>query len=202
MYSLRVFMNCAEISHIVVVAPREWHTRISSWPGACGADKSLRFAPPGGTRQHSVYSGLCALQNILSESALVVVHDAARPLVTARDIKDCLRAAKGRDGATPVLPPRETIYKSADGRTIAALLNRDELFAGQTPEAYRFGKYLAAHGRFDLSGIRGGSELAFKAGMKIRLYPGNPLNFKVTNIEDLEYLRFLLERGEREELRG
>ena len=188
-YALDAFEACAAVDKILIVASDEWRERVRVGPKFAG------FARPGLSRQASIRNALSAFRNILDEDDIVLIHDAARPLVTERDICACLRAARGRDGATPVLPPKETIYRSFDGETIAALLNRDELFAGQTPEAYRFGKYLSAHECVDLDDIRGGSELAFKAGMNIRLYPGNPLNFKVTEAADFEYLRFLLERG-------
>ena len=186
-YALDAFEACAAIDKIAIVASEEWRDFIRTGPKFAG------FAPPGPSRQASIHSALSMLRNILGEDDVVAIHDAARPLVTEDDICACLRAIRGYDGATPVLPPKETIYRSVDGETITALLNRDELFAGQTPEAYRFGKYLAAHERVDWSDARGSSEVAFKAGMKIRLYPGNPLNFKVTDAADLDRLRLLPE---------
>ncbi|MDR1571349.1 MAG: 2-C-methyl-D-erythritol 4-phosphate cytidylyltransferase [Clostridiales Family XIII bacterium] len=188
-YALAAFEQCPDIDKIAVVAHEDWRASIPA------IGKFHAFAKPGRTRQHSVFSGLLAMRDVLSDNDLVIVHDAARPLVTALDISECLRAVGGYDGATPAVRLKEAAYQSSDGTTIKSLLNRDELFAGQTPEAYRYGKYLMAHDNVDLAAIRGSSELAFKAGMAIRLFPGNPLNFKVTLAEDLDYLDFLLERG-------
>jgi 2-C-methyl-D-erythritol 4-phosphate cytidylyltransferase len=188
-YALAAFEQCADIDKIVVVASETWRGEISV------AAKFHAFAKPGETRQHSIYNGLLALRDTLGDDDFVVIHDAARPLATARDIGECVRAAHGCDGATPALPLNDTVYRSADGETITSLLNRDELLAGQTPECYVYGKYLAAHEGADLSGIRGGSELAFNAGMKIRLFGGNPRNIKITVAEDLNCLKYLLENG-------
>jgi 2-C-methyl-D-erythritol 4-phosphate cytidylyltransferase len=188
-YALAVFEQCACIDKIVVVASETWRGNIP------GTAKLHAFAAPGETRQHSIYQGLLALQDTLLSDDLVVIHDAARPLVTASDVDACVQAAWGYDGATPVLPLQDTVYQSSNGSAITALLKRDELYAGQTPECYAFGKYLAAHAGIDLSSIRGSSELAFNAGMKIRLFGGNPRNIKITAAEDLEYFQYLLESG-------
>jgi 2-C-methyl-D-erythritol 4-phosphate cytidylyltransferase len=184
-YALNALERCADIDKIVVVASEIWRCKIPV------TAKLYAFTEPGETRQHSIYNGLLALRDTLGDDDFVVIHDAARPFATARDVGACIRAACGYDGATPALPLNDTVYKSSDGSTITALLKRDELFAGQTPECYAFGKYLAAHEGADLSGIRGSSELAFNAGMKIRLFGGNPRNIKITTSEDLEYFNCL-----------
>jgi len=129
----------------------------------------------------------------------VVVHDAARPLVTELDIHNCVKSANGYDGATPVVEIADTVYVSTDGVRISALLSRDELLAGQTPECYGYGKYLAAHQRLsdeEIVSIRGSSEIAFKSGMNVRLYEGNPNNFKITTAVDLEYFKYIRETGD------
>jgi 2-C-methyl-D-erythritol 4-phosphate cytidylyltransferase len=161
-------------------------------------DGGYIYAKPGISRQHSIHSGLLALKRY--GPARVVIHDAARPLVTARDITASVRAAAGFDGATPVLPVTDTIYGSADGKTIDKTLCRDGLFAGQTPECYDFEKYLAAHEKLtddEMSRIRGSSELAARFGMRIALAKGNPDNFKVTTNADLERFRTAAENGSR-----
>jgi 2-C-methyl-D-erythritol 4-phosphate cytidylyltransferase len=187
-YALSVLEKCADIDLICVVIAGQYRNLLNG---------DYVFALPGKSRQHSVYNGLSALSRYSPK--LVVVHDAARPLVTADDISGCIRASDGYDGATPALPVSDTVYRSADGRAITALLNRDELFTGQTPECYDFEKYLNAHKNLsdgELSGIRGSSEIAVKSGMRIALCKGNADNFKVTTNADLERFRMIAERSE------
>jgi len=193
MYSLRMFERCASIDAIAVVAPEQWQEQIRKWLEKNGIHKFKMFALPGKTRQHSIYNGLLAVQSLQPE--YVIIHDAARPLVTEQDICNCIDESKGYDGATPTVPLTETVYKSEDGMTITALLNRDELLAGQTPECYNYAKYLKAHkatNDTELADIRGSSQMAAKAGMKIHLYKGNPKNFKVTTIVDFEYAKYYI----------
>jgi 2-C-methyl-D-erythritol 4-phosphate cytidylyltransferase len=187
-HAAAAFENCVDIDVIVFVVSEIWRDKIP------GIGKFRKFAEPGKTRQHSIYNGMLALKDVLHDDDVVVIHDAARPLVTELDISRCISAVGGYDGATPYLLMQETVYGSANGETITASLNRDELRVGQTPEAYLYGKYLAAHEDIDLSNVRGSSELAFHAGMRICLYPGNRRNIKITTKEDMEYFMFLRER--------
>jgi 2-C-methyl-D-erythritol 4-phosphate cytidylyltransferase len=160
--------------------------------------QKLVFAEAGKTRQHSVLNGLSVLdKNFSDEISLVIIHDAARPLVKAIDFEDCINASNGFDGATPSFTPSDTIYLSENKQTITALLERDKLFAGQTPECYNFAKYLAAMRKLsdsEIETIRGSSEIAFLSGMNIHLFPGNPFNIKITTERDLEFLKFLIEK--------
>ncbi|MDR2355656.1 MAG: 2-C-methyl-D-erythritol 4-phosphate cytidylyltransferase [Clostridiales Family XIII bacterium] len=198
-HSLRRFRDCAAIECILVVAEKAWRGFVSELAAREGIAKLRGFADPGETRQESVFSGLLAMEAFTDAEDIVLVHDAARPALTEAIILACISEALRRDGATPALPVRETIYESADGRGITALLGRDGLYVGQTPEGYRFGKYLAAHRsatRAELAGTRGGSELAFRFGMDIGLFPGDERNVKITTAEDLaRFERFAEHEG-------
>jgi 2-C-methyl-D-erythritol 4-phosphate cytidylyltransferase len=197
-FALEEMGKCAAIDTICIVSFEEKYEEIKYIAKKLGVKQKLIFADAGKTRQHSVLNGLNALEKSFSdEISLVVVHDAARPLVSAADFEDCINASNGFDGATPSFTPSDTIYLSEDNKTITALLERDKLFAGQTPECYNFAKYLAAMRRLsdsEIETIRGGSEVAFLSGMNIHLFPGNPFNIKITTERDLEFLKFLIEK--------
>lgn len=76
----------------------------------------------------------------------MLIHDAARPQVSAKQITDCLEAVKaGHDGALPVLPMKDTVYYSEDGAAVTSLLERSRIFAGQAPELFVLGKYFEAN---------------------------------------------------------
>jgi len=185
-YCLKTFEKCSEIDIICVVSEVKWHSLIGDY----------LFAEPGITRQHSIYNGLLALKQY--SPRYVMIHDAARPLVTVENINEYIKVSAEYDGATPTLPVNETIYYSFNGRTIASTLARDQIFIGQTPECYNFEKYLAAHEQFYemLGEFRGSSTIAVNAGMKIARAEGNPGNFKITTNADIERFREIIEKVE------
>jgi 2-C-methyl-D-erythritol 4-phosphate cytidylyltransferase len=83
---------------------------------------------------------------------------------------------------------KDTVYQSSSGKRIDGLLKREELFAGQAPEAFRFGKYLRANEALlpdRIRSINGSSEPAVLAGMKIALIEGDENNIKITTESDL-----------------
>lgn len=180
-----------DIEAIVIVVADEWidyvKTHISNKIG------KLIFAQPGETRQFSIYNGLNAAKAAgFSDNDVVIIHDAARPLVKDKTINECIYGLEeGYDGVMPVLKVKDTIYLTDDGIIISSLLDRSKLRAGQAPESFRLGRYLALHenmSRDELLKINGSTELAFKAGEKVKIIEGDEGNFKITTPEDL--LRF------------
>ena len=163
-------------------------------------EKFFGFSEPGETRQYSILSGLRDIERKAADEDVVMVHDAARPNLSARLISDCLAALDGHDGVMPVLPMKDTVYLSRDGKTVSALLERREVFAGQAPEFFRLGKYLNANEslpREKMLALNGATEPAILAGMDIALVPGDEANFKVTTAADMErYLTLLAAESE------
>ncbi len=184
-YVLEVFKKSNDIDIICIVAEDKWHDIIGDYI----------YAEPGVSRQHSIYNGLLAVESF--NPSRVVVHDAARPIITLDDISRCLNECEDFDGGTPCFPVVETIYKSSDGNIMSSTLNRDELFVGQTPECYDYKKYLEAHRTFEerLGAFRGSSEIAIMADMKIKITTGNPNNFKITTRKQLEKFQSMVGGG-------
>lgn len=147
------------------------------------------FSLPGETRQLSIYHGLEDIRTYAADSDYVIIHDAARPMLTDRIITGCLDGAQGHDGAMPVLPMKDTVYYSRDGRTVCSLLDRSAIYAGQAPEVFLLGKYYEANRRLlpeKILQINGSTEPAILAGMDIAMIPGDERNFKITTKADLE----------------
>lgn len=150
------------------------------------------FSASGATRQLSIWNGLQDIGQYAIASDCVLIHDAARPMLSEKLITDCLDKIQGHDGVIPVLPMKDTVYSSLDGRTITSLLDRNSVYAGQAPEVFRLGKYYEANQRLlpeKILKISGSTEPAVAAGMEIAMIPGEESNFKITTKEDLE--RFL-----------
>ncbi len=122
----------------------------------------------------------------------VFIHDAARPLLRTKQIEDCYKALPDFDGVMPVLPMKDTVYYSKDGKSVDSLLERECIFAGQAPELFLFAPYYEATKALlpdAILKIKGSTEVAIQAGMNIAMIPGDEGNYKITTMPDLERFR-------------
>ena len=195
-YCLETFFRHEKIDKVQIVAERTWHSLIAKWAMDETKKKMQGFSEPGKTRQLSIWNGLQDVLKYSQEKDVIMIHDAARPLVSERIITDCLEACKEHEGVLTALPVKDTIYYGTNGK-IEALLDRNRLIAGQAPEAFQLGKYYHANEKLlpdDILKINGSTEPAILAGMDICCIKGEERNFKVTTKEDLEYFKQVLER--------
>lgn len=197
-YCVETLSGCNMIDAIQIVAAEQWRNNIVQWMEKSDINRKLRgFSEPGVNRQMSVYYGLKDIGKYADENDLVLVHDAARPLLKERMIAECIRAIEGHDGVVPVLPMKDTVYVSKDGRRISGLVERSKIFAGQAPELFYFGKYLKANEALlpdKIKQINGSTEPAVMAGMNIAMINGDESNFKITTQADLKLFRSILEK--------
>lgn len=144
----------------------------------------LPVLPPvagGTTRAASVRAGLEAL--VAHTPDIVLVHDAARPVIPPGTIPALLAALESAPGAIPAQPVSDTLKRGADGR-ILETVPREGLFRAQTPQAFRFDALLAAHRAGD-AGATDDAALLEAAGLPVALVPGAESNVKITWPEDL-----------------
>lgn len=188
------------IDAIQIVAEPVWQKKIEEWLLSDEFRKKFRgFSAPGMNRQMSILNGLDDIRKYAGDMDAVFIHDAARPLLSDKQITDCLDGIEGHDGAMPVLPMKDTVYSSPDGKSVGALLNRSEIYAGQAPEVFRLGKYYEANRRLlpdRILQINGATEPAIMAGLDVVMIPGDERNFKITTKTDLDnFQRIVNEQG-------
>lgn len=192
-YSLECLYRHEGIDAIQIVAESIWQDQIRDWMAAEGVDRKFRgFSVPGENRQLSIFHGLEDIRTFAGDMDYVFIHDAARPMLRIRQITDCIEAVSGHDGVLPVLPMKDTVYSSTDGKSVTALLKRSEIYAGQAPELFRLGVYYEANCRLmpeRILQVNGSTEPAVMAGLDVAMIPGDEGNFKITTKEDLERFR-------------
>ncbi len=155
---------------------------------ALGDLACLPTVPGGATRQDSVRAGLEALAPHAPD--VVLVHDAARPVIPAGTIAALLAALENAPGAIPAQPVADTLKRVAQG-TIAETVPRDGLYRAQTPQAFRFSALLAAH-RAGLVGATDDASLLEAAGQAVAIVAGSDDNIKLTYPEDLARLERIM----------
>ncbi|MDE2242031.1 MAG: 2-C-methyl-D-erythritol 4-phosphate cytidylyltransferase, partial [Bradyrhizobium sp.] len=152
------------------------------------AVSGLRHAPPangGATRQASVRAGLEALA--ADKPDIVLIHDAARPFVSAAVISRAIEAASRTGAAVPAIAVTDTIKMVGDTGNVEATPERARLRIAQTPQAFRYEVILDAHRRAARDGrsdFTDDAALAEWAGLTVATFEGDPANMKLTTPED------------------
>jgi 2-C-methyl-D-erythritol 4-phosphate cytidylyltransferase / 2-C-methyl-D-erythritol 2,4-cyclodiphosphate synthase len=144
----------------------------------------LPIVPGGATRQDSVRAGLLALQPHAPE--IVLVHDAARPMVPSGTVPALLAALVHSPGAIPAAAVADTL-KRTKGGFIQETIPREGLFRAQTPQAFRFSTLLTAHDA-GVAGATDDASLLEAIGLSVAIVPGSESNIKLTYPDDLARL--------------
>lgn len=154
----------------------------------------VAFVTGGATRRLSVLAGLKALARDEAGVAPgvavgvehVLIHDAARPFLSATVIDSLLAALETRDGAVPALPVADTLARDTalSGTLLGGTVARDGLHRIQTPQAFRFPVILAAHQSWRGDEPTDDAQMVRAAGGTVALVPGDPMLEKITHPAD------------------
>ena len=202
-FCLETLSQAEEIDGLWIVAEEQWRNLILQ---SVDTGKIKGFSRPGENRQLSICQGLediAVFYNSCKESKdqavcrkdTILIHDAARPLLTKALIARCYEALQGHDGVMPVLPMKDTVYYSEDGKQVTSLLDRSRIYAGQAPELFDFQAYYRvckAMSKEQLLRINGSTESAIQGGLDVVMIAGEEGNVKITTMEDWE--KFCRER--------
>jgi 2-C-methyl-D-erythritol 4-phosphate cytidylyltransferase len=170
------------IEGIVIAAPTDWEEPAILLAEELACEKVSTSVAGGETRTDSVRT---ALVEVPGEAAVVLVHDAARPLVTEAVIERVLEPlSEGWDGVVPALPVKDTV-KRVRGEEVVETLEREDLVAAQTPQAFVASVLRTALGG-DVAGATDCASLVEAAGGRVRVVEGDPRLLKVTEPADLE----------------
>ncbi len=192
-HALRPFLAREDVTAVVVALgaddvldPPAWLTEL---------DPRVRVVAGGDTRTASVRNAVLALPD---DVTVVVVHDAARPLVTPGAVARCIEVAAGGQGAVVGSPAVDTLKEVGDGDVVVRTADRSRFWHAHTPQAFPAGLAFHAYGR-------GGGEatddaaLVERAGGTVRMVDGGRWNLKVTRPEDVPVAEALLRLAREEE---
>ncbi len=189
-WSLVAFDAAAPIEKIVVCAPPRAQDTVAVVADQEGVEVAI--VPGGDHRSQSVANGLEAV-----ETDLVVVHDAARPLVTAELIEQVVtRLDHDPDvaGVIPAAPVTDTIKEASVSRRVLRTPERSRMWAVQTPQAFRTDGLRAAIAEHpdDLGTVTDDAQLVERSGGEILIHQASPDNLKVTTSRDLQIAGMIL----------
>jgi 2-C-methyl-D-erythritol 4-phosphate cytidylyltransferase len=170
------------IDAIVVAVPAGWEEPAILLAEELAATKVVAAVAGGSTRAESVRA---ALAEVTEDALVIVVHDAARPLLEDAVLERVLAPlSEGWDGVVPGLPLTDTV-KSVDGDRVTGTEPREKLVAVQTPQAFVASRLRDAYAG-DLAGATDCSSLVEARGGRVKVVEGDPRLLKVTTPADLE----------------
>lgn len=175
------------IDAIVVAAPPDWEEPVILLAEELGCGKVAEAVTGGATRAASVAAAIAVVPE---DAAVVLVHDAARPVLPEEVIERVLTALnEGWDGAIPVLPLADTVKRIESDRVVETV-EREALAVAQTPQAFVASSLREAMASGD--DATDCSALVEARGGRIKAVPGDPRLLKVTDSADLEAVQRLL----------
>jgi 2-C-methyl-D-erythritol 4-phosphate cytidylyltransferase len=178
------------VDFIVVAAPPGWEEPAILLAEELGCSKVSACVTGGATRGESVAK---ALAEVPEDTAVVLVHDAARPLVSDEVIERVLTALnEGWDGALPGLRLADTIKRVDDEGRVVETLNRYELRAVQTPQAFVASVLRDAYANGDAAVASDCASLFEARGGRLKVVDGDPRLIKITDAADLGRIAALL----------
>lgn len=191
----RALAGSGEFGEIVLVTSPERWAEAQVWVGAVVEETGVlvRFAPGGSERHDSVAAGLAAVD---PAAGLVAVHDGARPLVSVDDLRRVVAEARGCGAASLAHPVVETLKRADEDGAVSEGVDRDGLWAMETPQVFDIGllrdAYAAALARGEtltdeVSAVQG-------AGRSVRLVASTSVNLKITHPQDLALAEAWLRR--------
>jgi 2-C-methyl-D-erythritol 4-phosphate cytidylyltransferase len=190
-----VFQGCASIRQIVVVLSQQNLERGQQMVAEQEWSKVTDVCPGGQRRQDSVLAGLKRLEHC----DWVVIHDGARPLVTEDLIEQGLAAATETGAAVAAVPVTDTIKVAGDNGFVQGTPPRQDLWAVQTPQVFRFDIIDEAYRQAKYE-VTDDAALVEQSGYRVKLYMGAYDNLKLTTPDDLALAEILWQKRARQAL--
>ncbi len=188
--SLEVCSSLDAITGIIVTAPEEFLDETRRIIEEYGFAKVIAG---GATRQGSVWNALTCRG--FGDDDIVLVHDAARPFVTAGVIMECVSAVRTHGAAGVYVPSTDTVTEVDEG-VVSAVPLRHRFYLTQTPQGFRYAVIRAAHEKARGAGVFDATDdvtLAIDAGYRVKMVEGDRRNIKITTAFDYDIARLLIE---------
>jgi 2-C-methyl-D-erythritol 4-phosphate cytidylyltransferase len=192
-HTLRALAASKALSAIIVVVPPGEELRGRKALELARIDLETEVVPGGQARQDSVYIGL---QRAKAETDLVLIHDGVRPFVSREVVLATIEAAKEWGAAIAAVPVIDTIKRVDTDGFVVETLQREQLWAVQTPQVFRYALLMRAHRAIREGGIVATDDAALveRIGGMVKVVRGSYENLKITSEEDLPLAGLILKR--------
>ena len=182
LHSVQTFMARRDVGMVVCVLPQRYAGDPPPWLFQCDVDRLL-VSVGGRTRSESVANGL---DDLPDEAQIVLVHDAARPLVDAATIERVVTGVRGGMSTIAALPVVDTLKQVAEDGMIVRTVDREGLWRAQTPQGFPRRLLVDAHRRASVEHIPATDDAALceRLGIPVQIVRGSERALKVTEEAD------------------
>lgn len=196
-YTLTAFQKHPNIDSIVVVCLDGWHQILKSYADQFNITKLESIVSGGKNGQESIKHGLDEVKRLgYDDEDIVLIHDAIRPMVDEEILSDNIVKSELYGNATTVVPCTTVVLKKGENEDYSEeVVDRDQLYLTQTPQAFRLGDILKAHEEAKERGIDNSvasCDLYTKLGRKVYYSVGSETNIKLTRPGDIQIFKALL----------
>lgn len=200
-HTLEAFEINEKIDAICVVCVKDWQDDLSLWLKEYDIRKVRWIADAGASRQESSLNALNAIAESCSDDDYVIIHDAARPLVSQKIINENVVKVREFGACDTVIPAHDTVIRSIDGNTLESIPVRKELYLGQTPQSFKYSIVRKAYDDYfslpenERPIATDDCGLVLNSGAEIGIAMGDKLNMKITTMEDLLLVKSIVRAG-------
>jgi len=190
-YTLDVFNRNSRIDEIIVATKPKYFELLANIKSKYGFNKLTEIVEGGKERQDSVFNALSSIK--ADNNDIVLVHDAARPLLPQKILDNAINEAIQKGNAVVAIKAKDTLVNGLDA--IVEYIDRSEISYVQTPQIFRYNSLYSAMKKAIEESFIGTDEsmLVTRLGGTVNLVEGSSLNFKVTTESDLELFHQIVE---------
>lgn len=187
-YTIDKFENHPEIDAVYLVCVQDYTEKLAEIVKKAGYTKVKGILPGGANRRESSRIAVEAALKDFGPDDIILIHDAARPNVSAETISDNIRQTSNIGASNTVIPSQDTILVSEDGKMISGYTDRSKMYLVQTPQTFRLGLIKEGHDKFEMPEVTDDCALVTRLGHPVALALGDKNNVKITTPEDLKFL--------------
>lgn len=201
LHTIEKFCLCSEFEEILILCPKDW---VEYTKGLVKKyivpNDNVKVIEGGDTRNETIQNAITYIDATgnLDEETIIVTHDAVRPFVSYRIIKDNIEAAQKYGACDTVVPATDTIVESRNDDTISAIPDRSKLYQGQTPQSFKALKLQELYRSLsdeEKEILTDAAKIFVIKGQPVKLVKGEISNVKITYPYDLTVAESLL-KGE------
>lgn len=195
-HTIEQFLISTNIDEIVVAVPQNWISYTEDIINRYCKNKKIHVIQGGATRNETIMNVCNYIQNISpNEENIVVTHDAVRPFITQRIIKENIEMCKEYGAADTVIPATDTIVHAKYGQFISDIPVRSEMYQGQTPQTFKVNEFINVYNSLsegEKTILTDATKVYVMREKKVALVEGESYNIKITTKYDLKMANLMI----------